>query len=348
MSTTPNEPSLSAPGVWTLPPQPLSTSQVVNRLFELLRQNFRLFLTIGIVPFGAIFLFAIPYFIAVFRISNPLHPELGVTPTDPSYYVLLGGSLLLLMVASIIFYGLFESAATWAALRVDAGVTATASQAWQVAWNQAGRSIWLMILRYLVAFVPTYLAFLLVVGIFAGVAATGGFNAHPGAALLAIPLGILLGVGGLVYCILAVIWIGLAYPASVTEDLSAWKAIRRSVVLTRGARGRIFLAGFVLYLIAKAAFMVFEIVAAILIFLGIFLFAALHLTGIYSALGIGFAVLIFAPLFLVLTTLLYAMLPLYLSVIYRDQRRLEQLWIDASAPTTELPALDASTENPQA
>jgi hypothetical protein len=356
MSTTPNDPSLSAPEAWALPPQPLSTSQVINRLFELLRQNFRLFLTIGIVPFGAIFVAFIPYFIAIFRVSHPLHPELGVMPTDPSYYVLLAGSILLMVAASAIFYGLFESAATWAALRIDAGATATASQAWQVAWNQAGRSIWLMILRCIVAFVPAYLAILLgLVSLFASMTAAGGSyahpGAHPGAAFLVIPLGILLGAGGLVYCILAVIWLGLSYPASVTEDLSAWKSIRRSARLTRGARGRIFLTGFVLCLIGMVVFMVFEIVAVILCAIGVFLFATFHLAPVYGYIGIGLGVLVFVPLLLMLYSVFYVSISLYLSIIYRDQRRLEQTWMATLAPTSGAPALSAAgttANNPQA
>jgi len=54
----------------------------------------------------------------------------------------------------------------------------------------------------------------------------------------------------IVYVIFMALRYSLAVPACVVENLKARKAIRRSIELSKGARGRIFLMGLLIFIIA--------------------------------------------------------------------------------------------------
>jgi hypothetical protein len=59
----------------------------------------------------------------------------------------------------------------------------------------------------------------------------------------------LLSVPAVVYSIIMALRYSLAVPASVVEDLKARKALRRSIDLSKGARGRIFILGLLISVI---------------------------------------------------------------------------------------------------
>ena len=73
--------------------------------------------------------------------------------------------------------------------------------------------------------------------------AAGGANANPQAMfafLLVTAAFAVLSLGAMIYAILMALRYSLAIPSSVIEDLKARKAIRRSIELSKGSRGRIF------------------------------------------------------------------------------------------------------------
>jgi len=91
-----------------------------------------------------------------------------------------------------------------------------------------------------------YFLFLYVYARPRGLFAAGGANADPQAmiAIGLVSLGFaVLALGALVYSILMALRYSLAIPASVVEDLKARQAIRRSIELSKGSRGRIFVLG---------------------------------------------------------------------------------------------------------
>jgi hypothetical protein len=241
--------------------------------------------------------------------------------------------MLLLWAGMMLLYALFEAAANWAALQVDAAAPAGVWAAWRHVGSKAGRYVWLAILRMLVAFGP-FLVAMLLLGIVAVIAqlASGG-NVRPGVLFLLVPLGILLAVGGIVYMVLAMIWLSLAYPASIAEDLPAWQAIRRSIAVSRGTRGRIFLALLVVYAISMAAVLVVELAGIALFAIGALVIVSMHLPAVYGYIGIGIGVLVFLPVLVVALALTCSAYAVTLSVIYRDQVRVAGMRAAMVAPS---------------
>jgi len=329
MSTPPN-PFYPPQNAWMLS-RPMQVGATVNRVIELLRKNFKLFLWIGLAPIVAEILLIVPYCLYMSFELQPARLGSGAAPT-PAVVVLMVVLIALLMVAVLFIYALFETATSWAALQVDAGAEATASQAWQVAWQHPGRSFWLMILRWL-RYVGPMLAGMLLVGLGAALFTAsheqGGTSV---AAFVLIPLAVVVVVGGFVLGVVLYVADALSNAASVTEDLTAWQAIRRSVQLTRGARWRIFGTGILLYLIVMAFMMAAEVALLVLIALAAGLSAVLH-AGAAAGVVVGvLCALIVLPLFLMALSLMMAIQPIYQSVIYRDLRRLEPVQDAAMQP----------------
>ena len=115
--------------------------------------------------------------------------------------------------------------------------------------------------------------------------------------------------------------LSLAFPASIAEDLSPIEAIRRTSLLTRNAKGRIFVVMFIVY----AACYALEIVS---MFLAIALGSLSALAGslmhipLRSPIGymaIGLTVLVYCAFMLAWTSLSWASYTTAQSVLYRDQ-----------------------------
>jgi hypothetical protein len=128
--------------------------------------------------------------------------------------------------------------------------------------------------------------------------------------------------------------IGLAMPASVEEDLTAWIAIRRSFRLTRQGVGRFFLVMLVVYAAMYAANLVCIAGYFVLVALGVMGALAAHVAAGSAAfyILIGLGVLGYAILIAAAAMLSYAGLTTALAVIYHDQRlRLDYAQVAAPA-----------------
>jgi hypothetical protein len=108
------------------------------------------------------------------------------------------------------------------------------------------RYLWLMTIMFFIAWLPLILLY----AAFLGVLATAKLTTTRGASHPNPQSAIVVGVASLVFLLLFfpvliyTVWMSLRYslgvPAAVVEDLTAWKAIQRSVDLSKEARGRIF------------------------------------------------------------------------------------------------------------
>jgi membrane-anchored glycerophosphoryl diester phosphodiesterase (GDPDase) len=135
-----------------------------------------------------------------------------------------------------------------------------------------------------------------------------------------IPLAALFYLGSIVYAIFMSLRLSLAFPACVHENLTAMQAIRRSGVLTNGAKGRIFLVLLVIYAISYVAVMILYAV-------GLFAFAIGALTGaghasLTSPITIALAVagvLVLLALVFLWSAVLMAAYSTAFAVLYRDQ-----------------------------
>jgi hypothetical protein len=134
--------------------------------------------------------------------------------------------------------------------------------------------------------------------------------------------GMLFVVAAFVYGILMALRLSLAFPACVVEGISARTALKHSTILTRGAKGRIFVVLLLIYLARYALMLVlFAVLAALgLIFalLGMALSIPLVSPLGYTAIGIlGLCALLGLLLYIALS---WAGLATTLAVIYHDQR----------------------------
>jgi len=316
--SAPYDPSFAVQGGWQWY-RPMTLGQTLDRIFQLIRKNLKLFIAIGLVPLGGMVILEAAYMGLIFRMSNPLHPETPPHPS-PELSALVVLLMLLLWLGMMLLYALFEVAANWAALQVDAAAPAGVWAAWKHVGSKAGRYVWLAVLRLLVAFGPFLLAmFLFVISV--AVSQVAGGHMSPGLLFLLVPLWTLLLVGAIVYMALAIIWLSLAYPASIAEDLPAWQAIRRSIEVSRGTRGRIFLALLVVYAIAMAVMLLVELAGIALFAAGALVVVSMHLPVVYGFIGIGIGVLVFLPVLVVAMALTCSAYAVTLSVIYRDQVR---------------------------
>lgn len=256
---------------------PLTFGQILDRAFRLCRTNLKDFIAISIVPGIA---YAVAVLMMVGTLMFFLRPDLR-TPrsmSSPEIAITVGVFLVGMIVLMVVF-AIFQPAMCHATLQADCGAPAEFREAYRAAWSKAGRYIWLIVLKGLVVTGPTYGAGILVAVLsFFRVRAVG--SDATGFLLVIFPLLMLIYVVGMVYAVSMMIRLALATPACVAEDLTAYAAIKRSLQLTRGAMGRIFLVGLVAYAISCAAMIVFEVVFGIIASVGALLFTRAHINHV--------------------------------------------------------------------
>jgi hypothetical protein len=305
------------------PPQfpgfaPQTIGQILDRIFALFRTNFLLFLKIACAPAAAMFLLYGLIGLALFASGVLVVPP---RPLDPLKFMALVPVGLVVGVAFMAVYAIFEAAASHAALQANAGIRVTFRAAYAVAWKNAGRFVWLMILRYLWVGLPILVCYAIVAGVALALTAGAG-KAHPGVYFAVFPLMLLAYGGAMVYAIFMSIRLSLAPPACLAEQLPATAALKRSLHLTRHAKGRIFVVMLVVYAAGYAAFLVFEAfcfaVIAAALFLGTVMH--LHLNEPLTAIAIAAAVVfVFGAMFLWMAAIA-ACYAIGFAVLYHDQR----------------------------
>ncbi len=301
-------------------PGAMTFGKLLDRVFHLVRANWRLFVGIALVPAASIIAYLGIMFAAFFPVLKPVMlqqpPHLSLMTMVWLFVAYILGWIL-----TMVIYALYEPAAVYAALEANTGTRVTFGKAWAVAWRKAGRYIWLAILRALIVMLPI-MVFGAVIGGTLGLALVHGQDvSNRYAPMMALPLFMLLYVGSMVYAVLAILRLVLAVPACVAEDVSAWKGIRRSNRLTHGAKGRIFLLCLLMYAIAYVAFLVVEMVIFFLGAIAALVGMALHLAmAPWGYIGIGVAALIFLCALLAYAACIGAAFSTTFAVVYHDQR----------------------------
>ena len=308
----------------------MTFGQILDRMFQLVRANLRLFVGIALVPAASVIAYFGLMFAAIFPVLKPVF--LHQTPNFSAVTIAwLGGMYILGVALMIVIFALYEPAGVYAALEANAGTRVTFRKAWGVAWSKAGRYIWLNLLRALIVMLPILVFAAVIVGT-VGLAILRGAHSNPYEAMAVPPLFMLLYLGAMVYAVLVLLRLALCVPACVVENVSAWTAIRRSNQLTYGAKGRIFLLVLLIYAIAYAAFLVVEViiffVGAMVALVGMLLHLAMAPWGY---IGIGTGALVFLCIYVLWYACIWAAYTTLFAVVYHDQRlRLEG--VRAAAP----------------
>jgi hypothetical protein len=244
----------------------MTFSQILDRIYRLLRAHSKPLVAIGLLPIGILFACEVVFGVVLFLAGAFAHP-----PAPPNA-LMMGWSvaifLLLFVPCAVFVYGIYYGATCDATLRADQGLAVSVRESFRVAWKHAGRFVWLMFLRAFIVAAPLVLCLLafFAAAMLLGLVPRG--NANSAALFLLAPLGMLLYLGCIVYAVIMSLRLSLAFPACVHEGLTARAAIARSGKLTQGAKGRIFLALLVIYAIGYAVFLVIYVVIMIVVAIG--------------------------------------------------------------------------------
>jgi uncharacterized membrane protein len=222
--------------------RPLTLGEILDRTAQLYRTHFALLAGISSAYAGVLLLLSL----VEIGIQESLRAR---HMTSQLVWVTLGGIIVLWPVLVIV--GGFAVAANNRAVSwLHLGEPATIRAAYRSILPRLGRYLWLMILTTMIVWVPFglvyggYTAFALLYarprGLFAQPSTVRDPQAFLVFGLVTLAFGLLL-LAAVVYAVLMGLRYALAVPACVIENLTARKAIRRSIELSKGARGRIFL-----------------------------------------------------------------------------------------------------------
>ncbi|MGD0858491.1 MAG: hypothetical protein ABR912_04145 [Terracidiphilus sp.] len=317
-AAVPYLPTAAAPAL----PRPKTIGDVLERTYRLTRGHFKLLVGIAAIPSGIVLLLALSMEAAIWiplirQWPNSPSPGAMLHHPPPAIVipVFVGFALL-----SLAIFSIYLAAASYASVQADSGVGVTLREAYELAWRRGGRYLWLLVLCYLYACLP-------LLAIEAAVLLGANAFAHSGSAstpalFFLLPLALLLYIGAIVYAILIGLRLSLAFPACVTEGLTASAAIKRSFQLTRGAKGRIFLVLLVIYAALYAGIFVAEIAVGVVVAVGVGVAAAagLHPAAPWSYIGLGLLGFCAFGAMTLFISLNYAAVTAALAVLYHDQR----------------------------
>lgn len=244
--------------------RPLNLGEILDRTAALYRTNFLVFAGIAVLFAGAMLLIQMLHLGAL--------AELGYPEVRPRLEWAVAVSAVLSILVTLLVAGVEVAAISRAVAWIHLGEPATVRSATSGVLPRLGRYLWVMTIAGVRAWTPLAVMY---VAIFALMFAflPHGFLTHPGvmqrvpppnpAAMLELGLGFLvfapLFAGALVYGILMSLRYSLAVPASVVENLPARQAIKKSIQLSKGARGRIFVLGLLEYALRVMLGIVFGI-----------------------------------------------------------------------------------------
>ena len=233
--------------------RPLSLGEIFDRAFTLYRRNLWLF--VGITALPAVFALAMTIIMQVMQ--RMMMTNMATAANDPdiaagAVLAMLGmaGSIFVIAIIYWVVYMIALGAATHAVSELYVGRTVSIRQSYLGMRGRIGALIVLMLI------VGIRIAVLWIAG---GVGLTvGGVAAgfvHP-------ILSGLLFVVGLFGLILGACWMmlryGMSVPSLVVEGLSPNQAIRRSIELTRGRLGWVFLLVLCAMMVTYAAMLIFQ------------------------------------------------------------------------------------------
>jgi hypothetical protein len=218
--------------------RPLSTGEILDRTFFLYRSNFWLYVALASLAAGVNVVTSMVRLI-YFHFA-------GIQTTSPTA-IIVGG--LFTVVGLIVYFAVYcvmHAATVSAVASIYLGEPTSMGRA-----LDAVKGRWL---RYcLIALWQSWSAGWVFGLIFLPVVILPLLGKNPAWMIAMGSLMVLLGLGGVVYGVIAYIRNSLAIPASVIEDLSVRRAMRRSKQLVAGGKGRIFLLLlllFALYMVA--------------------------------------------------------------------------------------------------
>jgi len=225
--------------------RPLTLGEILDRTAELYRTNFLLLAGISSVYAGILLVLGLVQ-IAVQRGFSAMHMNTAIIGA-----AVIG--IVLIALVSLVCGGVAVAANTRAVGWIHLGESASISAAYGAVLPRTGRYVWLLTKIYFLAWFPCVLVYAAyAVLILHYVKAKGFLDPHSARAIDQTGALILLGASVTfivlllafgIYGIIMSLRYSLAVPACTVENLSARASIKRSIFLSKGSRGRIFMLG---------------------------------------------------------------------------------------------------------
>jgi len=231
------------------PPRPSTFGEILDRAAHIYRSRFLVFLGIAALPAGVALVFAAGIALLVAG-AGAAGPRLGYPALTDAVAVMV--LVLLVLVALPIFLAavaLGTAAMSHAAAHSFEAEAISIRGCFAEAWKRGWRYIWLYLLQALIAWIAPFAVFfalLILSAALIALAKRAGAGA-PDDALFGVAA-ILVVVALVAYGLWMLLRLSLAFPACVVERMGATTALKRSVSLSKGTRGRIFL----MYLLVAA------------------------------------------------------------------------------------------------
>ncbi len=232
--------------------RPLSLGEVLDRTFTLYRNHFWLFVGIMALPQLIIVILSVllqGLMTPVFAVPAPS----GAPPAPAQMARILGGFFFGALLGGVVYYIVYAmalGATTFAVSDVYLGRPATVRSAYR---NMRGRFWSLLGLIFLILLVLFFAYLVLVMGgVIMGILL--GIVLRP-LAVVGVFLGFLAGV---VCAVMLGMSFGVAIPALLLEKLTIFQALTRSMRLTKGNLGRVFLTFLLMGVITYAIIAVFQ------------------------------------------------------------------------------------------
>jgi hypothetical protein len=228
---------------------PSTLSEVLDRTAQLYRLRFLLFLVIAILPMGVVLVLTCVFYL--FLAWWTMAPAGAMSPAVAriSAVVFFASLLFVALPIFLAAKALATAAMNHAAARVHMGETTTIRDTCKTIWRHGWRYIWLCFLQILFVWVIPIVAWIVLILLYAGMAALerrAGMGQSSAVLFDAFAFLVLAALVG--FSIWILLRLSLAFPACVVEQVTAWTALKRSSVLCKGTRGRVFL----LYLLGAA------------------------------------------------------------------------------------------------
>jgi len=232
--------------------RPLSLGEILDRTAQLYRRNFLLFAGIAAIFSGAM--------LAIQMLHLGVLALLGQTSITADLKWGSGAVSVVEGLAYLLLAGLAIAANNRAVAWVHLGEPATIRGACRSILPRLRRYLWLMTITGFRAWAPLavlYVAFFAIVlsvlpsGFLANPSVAQSAAAQNPAAFVTFGLGMLILAPFFILAMVYGTWMSLRYslamPACVVEELPAGLALKRSIALSQGSRGRIFVLGILVY-----------------------------------------------------------------------------------------------------
>jgi len=293
------------------PLHPLSLSEILDRTAQLYRSRFLIFLGIGTIPAATVFVFAAGAF--AFFLWMGVHSKNGGNIADSLVWIFLIVLVVLAIPAAIGATAIGEAAMSQAAARLFLGDKISIRTAYSAVWKRGWRYVGLYLLQQLVIVgAPALIFVLAMVAMIAGkVRGVATNDNSPVFAGLLFSLLFILSI----FAVWMLLRLCLAFPASVVEQTSPWRALKRGASLSQGTRARIFL----LYVLGILVSQILVWCVTVPIFIAIAFIPGLQGQAHEQTVGLAVSFISYSAYFAVkaLTKPIYG---IALTIFYFDQR----------------------------